>query len=151
HLTGDLRTGENFHAGNASLVEHDSNRKLQGYEYAELAPLIRYRHHPDNAGIAQILQRDRNLRLTLDIRLQLRAKEILDRRLREAGQPNGALVVMDSTSGDILAMVSAPAPAPLRSAAGVRTAAATDDALLDGARYRRDCRRRTHARGPLDC
>ena len=31
HLTGDLRTGENFHASNASLVEHDSNRRLQGY------------------------------------------------------------------------------------------------------------------------
>src|SRR5205085_641525 len=112
HLTGDLRTGENFHAGNASLVEHDSNPKLQGYEYAELAPLIRYRHHPNNAGIARILQRDRNLRLTVDIRLQLRVKEILERRLREAGQSNGALVVMDSTSGDILAMISAPAAAP---------------------------------------
>ena len=34
HLTGDLRTGENFHASNASLVEHDANRRLQGYEYA---------------------------------------------------------------------------------------------------------------------
>ena len=37
HIAGDLRTGENFHATNASLVEHDANRKLQGYEYAELA------------------------------------------------------------------------------------------------------------------
>ena len=36
-VVGDLRTGENFHATNASLVEHDSNRKLQGYQYAELA------------------------------------------------------------------------------------------------------------------
>ncbi len=34
HLTGDLRTGENFHATNASLVEHDDNSRLQGYEYA---------------------------------------------------------------------------------------------------------------------
>src|SRR5207302_1373165 len=131
HLTGDLRTGENFHAGNASLVEHDSNRKLQGYEYAELAPLIRYRHHPNNAGIARILQRDRNLRLTVDIRLQLRVKEILERRLREAGQSNGALVVMDSASGDVLAMVSAPATDP----PGARTAAPTDDQLLDRPRY----------------
>src|SRR5205085_5471723 len=51
HLTGDLRTGENFHASNASLVEHDANRHLQGYDYAELPPLIRYRHHPHNAEI----------------------------------------------------------------------------------------------------
>src|SRR4029077_4890856 len=75
HLTGDLRTGENFHASNASLAEHDSNRRLQGYEYAELAPLIRYRHHPGNAGVARILARDRSLRMTVDIRLQMRAKE----------------------------------------------------------------------------
>ena len=31
HFLGDWRTGENFHATNASLVEHDSNVKLQGY------------------------------------------------------------------------------------------------------------------------
>jgi hypothetical protein len=50
-VTGDLRTGENFHASNASLVEHDSNAPLQGYEYAELAPLVRYRHEPGNPAI----------------------------------------------------------------------------------------------------
>jgi cell division protein FtsI/penicillin-binding protein 2 len=131
HITGDLRTGENFHASNASLVEHDSNRKLQGYEYAELAPLIRYRHHPHNPGIARILARDRDLHLTIDIRLQLRAKEILERRLREANQLNGALAVMDSASGDILAMVSAPSPMP----PGDRTAPQDPNELLDRARY----------------
>ena len=31
HILGDLRTGENFHATNASLIEHDSNPKLQGF------------------------------------------------------------------------------------------------------------------------
>ena len=108
HLTGDLRTGENFHASNASLVEHDANRRLQGYEYAELAPLIRYRHHPDNAGVARILARDRNLRMTVDIRLQLRAKEILEQHLRQAGVADGALVVMEAGTGDVLAAVSAP-------------------------------------------
>ena len=131
HLTGDLRSGENFHASNASLIEHDSNRKLQGFEYAELAPLIRYRHRPGNAGVARILARDRNIHLTLDIRLQLRAREILERHLREAGQSKGAVVVMDSATGDLLAMVSAPAPAP----PGARSAAPTSDELLDRARY----------------
>ena len=49
HVLGDLRTGENFHATNASLIEHDSNAKLQGFaDYRELAPLIRYRHQPGN-------------------------------------------------------------------------------------------------------
>lgn len=89
HIVGDLRPGENFHATNASLVEHDSNLKLQGYQYAELAPLVRYRHQPGNPAIARLLARDRSVRLTLDIRLQLRAKEILERRLREAGNERG--------------------------------------------------------------
>ncbi len=31
HLLGDFRTGEKFHATNASLIEHDSNVRLQGY------------------------------------------------------------------------------------------------------------------------
>jgi cell division protein FtsW (lipid II flippase) len=81
HVTGDLRTGENFHASNASLVEHDSNRKLQGYEYAELAPLIRYRHHPGNVGAAEIL-----------------------------GNTKGAIVVIEPATGDVLAMVTSPSP-----------------------------------------
>ena len=131
HLTGDLRTGENFHASNASLVEHDANRRLQGYEYAELAPLIRYRHHPHNAGVARILARDRTLRLTVDIRLQVRAKEILERHLRQAGVADGALVVMEAGTGDVLAMVSAPVASP----PAARAAAPTPDELLDRARY----------------
>jgi cell division protein FtsI/penicillin-binding protein 2 len=131
HLVGDLRTGENFHAANASLVEHDSNLKLQGYQYAELAPLVRYRHQPGNPEIARLLARDRSVRLSLDIRLQLKAAEILERRLREAGGEKGAIVVMDAASGSVVAMVSAPAPAP----PGIRTAAPSPDELLDRARY----------------
>ena len=127
HLIGDLRTGENFHASNASLVEHDSNRKLQGYEYAELASQVRYRHQPGNRSIARILARDRNVHLTVDIRLQLRARDILDRHLQDAGAPRGSVVVLDAATGDVLAMVSAPAPDP--------RAVHTPDELLDRARY----------------
>ena len=131
HLTGDLRTGENFHASNASLVEHDSNAKLQGYDYAELARLVRYRHQPGNPAIARILARDRDVHLTVDIRLQLRAQQILERRLREAGETKGAVVVMSAATGDVLALVSAPAPDP----PGARQFAPTPDELLDRARY----------------
>ena len=125
-LVGDLRTGENFHATNASLVEHDSNLKLQGFQYAELARLVRYRHRPGNPGIAAVLARDRSIRLTLDIRLQLQAKAILERQTR-----HGAVVVMDAASGGVLALVSTPAPDP----PGLRTAAPAPDELLDRARY----------------
>jgi cell division protein FtsW (lipid II flippase)/cell division protein FtsI/penicillin-binding protein 2 len=131
HVIGDLRTGDNFHAANASLVEHDSNHRLQGYEYAELAPLVRYRHQPGNPAIARILARHRDVRLTLEIGLQLAAAEILQRRLSSSGQSKGAVVVMDAATGDVLALVSAPAILPPAS----RTAAPTDDELLDRARY----------------
>lgn len=128
HFLGDWRTSNNFHATNASLVEHDDNVRLQGYrDYGELAPLVRYRHQPWNAGVAQLLSRDRNVRTSIDIRLQVRATEILERRLRIAKREKGAVVVMDAQSGDVLALVSVPTPA-----AGT---AASPDELLDRARY----------------
>jgi cell division protein FtsI/penicillin-binding protein 2/cell division protein FtsW (lipid II flippase) len=131
HVVGDLRTRENFVASNASLVEHDANRKLQGYEYAELASLVRFRHQPGNPALGRVLARDRDVRLTIDIRLQARAQEILERRLREAGARHGAVVVIEAATGDVVAMVSAPAPEP----PGVRRTAPTPDDLLDRARY----------------
>jgi len=130
-VLGDLRTGENFHATNASLVEHDSATRLQGYQYAELAPLVRYRHQPGNPEIARLLARDRNVRLTLDIRLQLRAKEILEKRLLASHNQNGAVVVMEAATGDVLALVSTPSPDP----PGARPTAPSADELLDRTRY----------------
>jgi cell division protein FtsI/penicillin-binding protein 2/cell division protein FtsW (lipid II flippase) len=131
HITGDLRTGEDFHATNASLVEHDSNRRLRGYEMAELVPLVRTRHEPGNPGIARILSRDRSVRLTIDMRLELRARDILEKHLRASGESKGAVVVMSAVTGDVLALVSEPSPDP----PGIRTAAPTPDELLDRARY----------------
>jgi cell division protein FtsI/penicillin-binding protein 2 len=125
---GDLRTGENFHATNASLIEHDSNVKLQGFaDYAELAPLIRYRHHPGNAGIAKLMGRDRTVTATIDIRLQMRATKALDDQLAKAKKDNGAVIVMDPKSGDVLALVSAPAVPS--------GGQATPEELFDRARY----------------
>jgi len=131
HFLGDLRTGENFHAANASLVEHDSNARLQGYRYAELVALVRYRHQPGNPALRSLLARERDVRTTLDIRLQMRADEILRRHLQRANKEKGAAVVMDANSGDVLAMVSAPEPAP----PAARNAPPSDDELLDRARY----------------
>ncbi|HTT61225.1 MAG TPA: FtsW/RodA/SpoVE family cell cycle protein [Bryobacteraceae bacterium] len=131
HFLGDLRTGENFHAPNASLVEHDSNMRLQGYRYAELVSLVRYRHHPGNPALRSVLARDRDVRTTLDIRLQMRAAEILRRHLAEANKERGAAVVMDAHSGDVLAMVSVPELQP----PDARNAPPSNDELLDRARY----------------
>jgi cell division protein FtsI/penicillin-binding protein 2/cell division protein FtsW (lipid II flippase) len=128
HLLGDLRSGENFHATNASLIEHDSNVTLQGFaDYHELAPLIRYRHQPGNSEIAKLLARDRNVTSSIDIRLQMRAAKALDDQLAKAHKDKGAIVVMDPNSGDVLALVSAPAPDP--------KSATTPEELFDRARY----------------
>ncbi|HEX3681510.1 MAG TPA: FtsW/RodA/SpoVE family cell cycle protein [Bryobacteraceae bacterium] len=126
HLLGDWRTGENFHATNASLVEHDSNARLQGYsDYRDLAPVVRYRHQRANPLLEGLLARDRDVHTTIDIRLQLAAAEILKNRLQEVNK-KGALVVMNS-AGDVLALVSWPAP--------VSREPANPDELLDRARY----------------
>jgi cell division protein FtsW (lipid II flippase) len=132
HLLGDLRTGENFHATNASLIEHDSNAKLQGFaDYRELLPLIRYRHQPGNPEIAKLLARDRNVTASIDIRLQARAAKALEDRLAKAHKDRGAVLVMDPNSGDVLALVSSPAP-DLKSGAKSPT---TPEELFDRARY----------------
>ncbi len=130
-VLGDLRTGENFHATNASLVEHDSATHLQGFEYSELAALVRYRHQPGNPQIAKLLARDRNVHLTLDVRLQWKATEILKKHLADSHTQNGAVVVMNAATGDVLALVSAPAPEP----PGQRPATPSNDELLDRTRY----------------
>ena len=127
HLLGDLRTGDNFHASNASLIEHDSNARLQGYQgYSELAPFIRYRHQPGGAALKPLLDRNRDVRASIDVRLQLKIGEILEKRLK-AGAEKAAVVVMSAPGGDVLAMVDSPRPA--------EGSPATPDELLDRARY----------------
>ncbi|MBV8071257.1 MAG: FtsW/RodA/SpoVE family cell cycle protein [Acidobacteriaceae bacterium] len=127
HVLGDLRTGQNFHATNVSFIEHDSNTKLQGYrDYSDLAAFVRYRHQRANPVLQSLLARDRNVRSTIDIRLQLKLTDIMKTALEKAGK-KGALVVMDAQSGDVLSLVTWPAPP----AAGT----ATPDELLDRSRY----------------
>jgi cell division protein FtsI/penicillin-binding protein 2 len=126
HLLGDLRTGERFHATNASFVEHDSNRKLQGYDdYHDLAPVVRYRHQRDNPVLRALLQRDRDVHTTLDIKLQLKLIDVFRKHL-EKTQKKGAAIVMNPQTGDVLALVSWPLPSDANSGT---------DALLDRARY----------------
>jgi cell division protein FtsW (lipid II flippase)/cell division protein FtsI/penicillin-binding protein 2 len=129
HLLGDLRTGEKFHATNASLIEHDQNTKLQGFRtYQELAPFVRIRHQPHNRAMEALRARDRTVQATIDVRLQTRAEEILKRRLDVIHQQHAALVVLAVQSGDVLALVSLPEPF-------ANGAPSPDDALLDRARY----------------
>jgi len=127
HLLGDFRTGENFHASNASLIEHDSNPRLQGYsDIRELASVLRFRHQRENPLLRALLTRDRDVHTTIDVRLQLKATEILRNHLQPTGR-KGAIVIMSVATGEVLALVNWPEPSA--------TSSANPDELLDRARY----------------
>ena len=133
-LLGDLRTRERWGAGNTSFVERDSARRLRGYDdrptlvevknpktkamervirydYRELVPLLRHRYEPDNPAVRRVLDRPRDVHMSIDARLQVRVAEILRQAVAE--QPSvekGAAVVLDPATGDLLAAVSLPLP-----------------------------------------
>jgi len=132
-LLGDLRTRIRWGATNTSFVERDSATRLRGYDdrptlvdvenpktgklervvkydLRELVPLLRHRYEPDNPAVRRVLDRARNVRMSIDARLQVRAGEILKNALHQAGQDKGALVVLNPANGDLLAAVSYPLP-----------------------------------------
>src|SRR5581483_5052287 len=147
-LLGDVRTRARWGAPNSSLVERDSARRLRGYDdratvvevpnpkthkmervvrydYRELVPLLRHRYEPNSPEVRRVLDRPRDVRMSIDTRLQVRAGEILRQKLNEAGRDKGAIVVLDPATGDLLASVSYPLAATIPE----------DDAHLDRARY----------------
>lgn len=151
HLLGDDESRVNWAASNTSFVERDSRVRLQGYDdyaeirrvrqpngqesflverdYRELIPLLRNRHRPDHPAVRRIVERDRDVRLSIDVRLQLGVADLLARGA-SAHRGTGAAVVLDAATGDVLASVSVPWPEgrPITAAAGV-------DRLLDRSRY----------------
>lgn len=159
HLLGDLRTRIRWGASNTSFVERDSATRLRGYDdrptlvnvenpktgrmerivrydLRELVPLLRHRYQPGNPAVRRVLDRARNVRISIDARLQVRAGEILKNALQKAGQDKGALVVVDPLTGDLLASVSYPLP-PLGPAdtAPAETREDTANPYLDRVRY----------------
>jgi len=147
-LLGDVRTRARWGASNSSLVERDSARRLRGYDdratleqvrdprthrlervvrydYRELVPLVRHRYEPDLPEVRRVLDRARDVRLSIDARLEVRTAEILRTQLESAGRDKGGAVVLDSASGDLLAAVSYPLP----------RSDADEENTLDRARY----------------
>lgn len=132
-LVGDLPSHALWAARNTSFAERDSRVRLQGYDdyaavvqvrqadgsmtpeiardYRELIPLLRKRYRPDDPEIRKFRTRDRTLRLAIDARLQVRSAEILKKYVDQAGKGGGgAAVVLDATTGELLASVSYPWP-----------------------------------------
>jgi cell division protein FtsI/penicillin-binding protein 2/cell division protein FtsW (lipid II flippase) len=161
HLLGDLNERTNWAAPNTSYAERDSRIRLQGYDdfagvvevaqpggktsreirldYSALIPLLRHRWQPDHPEVRRLLDPDHTLRMTIDVRLQLRAADVLAKYARQAGF-GAAAVVLDAATGDLLAAASYPWPARLPvSAAGDEAdaggAAEKTSPLIDRARY----------------
>ena len=131
HLLGDRNNQINWGAPNTSYAERDSRIRLQGYDdyaevvevkqpdgattreiradYKELIPLLRHQHQPNHKAVRRILESNRNLRMSIDARLQLRAADILKKQAQLAHY-GGAAVVLDAQTGDLLASVSYPWP-----------------------------------------
>jgi cell division protein FtsI/penicillin-binding protein 2 len=156
-VIGDATTRRNWSASNTSFIERDSESKLRGFddhqtmvpvaekdgtsttvlrrEYGGLVPLLRHRYEPDYPAVKAAMDPHRQLRLTLDARLQARVATIVAAYARRSPSGRAAAVVLDPVTGDLLASVSYPWPS-----AGLReqsTAGEGDDPepLLDRARY----------------
>ncbi len=150
-LLGDLRTRTRWGASNTSFVERDSARRLRGYDdrptlvevknpktgkmdrvlrydYRELVPLLRHRREPNSPEVRRVLDRPRDVRMSIDARLEVKVAEILRNQLKQSGQTKGSAVVMDPATGDLLAAVSLPLPVE-----GAEQS--EDNPYLDRARY----------------
>jgi cell division protein FtsW (lipid II flippase) len=157
HVLGDAGTRMNWSATNTSFVERDSEARLRGFDdhqaavaitesdgtpgtvlrrdYRDLVPALRHRHQPDHPAVQAVMNQRRELRLTIDARLQVRAAAILAEYARRSSTGRAAAVVVDPATGDLLASVSYPWPsdAELRTPANAKDMDV--DALLDRPRY----------------
>jgi cell division protein FtsI/penicillin-binding protein 2/cell division protein FtsW (lipid II flippase) len=111
HLLGDAATKANWAAPNAAFIERDFDPRLRGYQdVSELLSLWDHRHQQWHPTVRAILDRPRDVQVTIDARLQARAAALLTKQLGHLGLAKGAVVVLDVATGDVLASVSAPWP-----------------------------------------
>jgi hypothetical protein len=152
HLLGDAETRVHWAASNTSFVERDAEDDLRGFDdrarsvetdvdegeatlalkrdYRDLVALVRHRWQPDHEDVVAIRTGSRDVRLTIDARLQKQVSSTLARAVVAAGIRRAAVVVVDAGTGALLASVSYPWP--------VGDEARSDpsgDAFVDRARY----------------
>ncbi len=160
YLLGDVRSRLKQGASNTAFQERASRVRLQGYDdvaeveeshdprtgqitarvkrdYAALIPLLRHRYDPGNPAVKAVLERPRDVRMSIDAGLEMRASQILSKGLAKLGKQKGAVVVMNPATGDLLAAVSYPWPseAQFASLENDSTAPLPDRELIDRARF----------------
>jgi cell division protein FtsW (lipid II flippase) len=112
----DSSAEESESRGGAEEEEIDEGAAVEPQRYVirrdlgELLPLLRHRYEPDHPAVQALLTKERDLQLSIDIRLQLKASELLAAKLKGAAVKRGAAVVLDPATGDVLAAVSYPWP-----------------------------------------
>jgi cell division protein FtsW (lipid II flippase) len=157
HLLGDARTRRNWGASNSSFVERDSESALRGFDdhqamvavrnadgvettalrrdYRDLVPVFRHRFDPEDPAVKAAMNPHRELRLTIDARLQARAAAITAAYARRSSSGRAAAIVVDPATGDLLASVSYPWPIDGTRDEGSASDEGDNDAMLDRARY----------------
>ncbi|MDP8979834.1 MAG: FtsW/RodA/SpoVE family cell cycle protein [Acidobacteriota bacterium] len=132
YLVGDVRSDFKPGATNTAFEERASRIRLQGYDdvleveqahdvngqpfarlkhdYRALIPLLRHKWEPDNPQVKEILNRPKDVHMSIDAALQLRAAAILQDHLRKLHKDKGSVVIVDPANGDLLAAVSYPWP-----------------------------------------
>jgi cell division protein FtsI/penicillin-binding protein 2 len=161
HVIGDWNRQANWAARNSSYVEREHDAQLKGYDdraravdvmnprtgrrelairrdFRELLPLVRERYRPRSDAVHALLARNRDVHTSIDARLQLRAAIALRDRIEAGGQSHGAAVVLDASTGEVLASISYPWPSPedLKMAGhGLTAESRPSGRLLDRARY----------------
>ena len=132
HALGESGRQVNWAARNTSFVERDSNHVLQGFDdrarpvevrladggtstvvkrdYRELLPLLRHKRDPSHPDVQRLLQRQRDVQVTIDGPFQALVARALEARARGAASGRGAVVVIDPASGEVLALASYPWP-----------------------------------------
>jgi cell division protein FtsW (lipid II flippase)/cell division protein FtsI/penicillin-binding protein 2 len=159
-VLGDWARQTNWAARNSSFLERDRDARLKGFDdrqrvveivnprtgrtertikrdYAALLPIVRHGADSSRVEVVRLLGQARDLQATIDARLQQRVARALRDGIERGTHVRGAAVVLDADSGEVLASVTYPWPAPLTGTAAVAPSAdATgDDALLDRVRY----------------
>jgi cell division protein FtsW (lipid II flippase) len=157
HLLGDARTRRNWGASNTSFVERDAESALRGFDdhqamvtvrdadgietaalrrdYRDLVPVFRHRFDPEYPAVKALMNPHRELRLTIDARLQARVAAIVSSYARRSSSGRAAAVVVDPATGDLLASVSYPWPVDAMRDEVPGADEGDNDALLDRARY----------------
>jgi cell division protein FtsW (lipid II flippase) len=132
HLLGNARTRLNWGASNTAFLERDAEAKLRGFDdhetlvrtvdtaggpawalrrdYRDLVPLLRHRRRSSHRAVTAILNKPRDVQTTIDAALQVRTAAILAAHVSKSASGRGAAVVLDSSTGDLLASVSYPWP-----------------------------------------